>query len=230
MKIGLQLRRMNPTARLMHGAAALLLGALWVWGAVLYPDLPDVLPTHWNLGGQADGFSAKSLWSVSGTVMVATATALFVFLVQVGVRTMRHLAPSERRAMDLTFGYVNLSLVAIMGWTSLAGWYDLSVGPLFIALALMAGVPVLIIFGLHLPTIMKERKALADPADPSLDPRYWVLGGIFYSNPKDRRAFVPRPPHTGSGLTMNLATPGGCLALIGVLVVLVGSLALVFVL
>lgn len=224
-----QAEPLSRSAVIMHGLAVLILLVMGLWGAVLYPNMPDPIPTHWNASGEADAFSPKSVGAVFGQLFIAAAMLLFVLVVHFGVSRMRHQVPSERRAQDLTFGYVNLSLAAIIAWVSYAGWYGLSLGPLFIALVLMASVPVLIIFGLHLPKIMAERKAMLDPGDPSMDSRYWVLGGMFYNNPRDPRAFVPKAPHMGTGSTMNLATPVGRLLVIALVLVLVGSLALPFV-
>lgn len=39
--------------------AALIL-ALYVLGFILYPKLPDMMPSHWNLEGEVDGYTAKT--------------------------------------------------------------------------------------------------------------------------------------------------------------------------
>lgn len=213
-------------ALMMHGLAVVILLLMWIWGAVLYPSLPQLVPTHWDMSGEADAFSQRSLASVFGPLLVASVLLVSVLLVNLGLSRARYLVSAERRAYGISFSYVNLSLALIFAWVSLAGWYGFSLGPLFVAFALLAGMPVLVIVGLHLPEIMRQRKAEMDPADPSQNPKHWVLGGIFYSNPNDPRAFVPRAPHTGTGTTMNLATPLGRLALIGLLVVIFGTLAL----
>lgn len=210
----------------MHGLAVLLLVLMGVWGALLYKAMPDVVPTHWDMSGEPDAFSQKSVGGAFGALFAAAGLALFVLVLHYLVIRLPYQTPTERHAQDLTFGYVNLSMVVLFAWVSYAGWYGLSLGPLFIVVTLFAGLPVLIILGLYLPKIMAERKAMLDPSDPSMDSRYWVLGGIFYNNPRDPRAFVPKPPHMGTGSTMNLATPVGRLVLIAVVLVLVGSLAL----
>lgn len=38
----------------MHGLAIAILLGVMVWGAFLYPDLPDLIPIHWNAAGVAD--------------------------------------------------------------------------------------------------------------------------------------------------------------------------------
>lgn len=45
--------------------------------AVLYPSLPDQIPTHWNIRGEADGFGPKT---VAAWLLPAIATGLVAFL------------------------------------------------------------------------------------------------------------------------------------------------------
>ena len=210
----------------MHALAALLLVGMGSWGALLYPDMPDQVPTHWDFGGEADAFSPKSIVTTFGPLLVAAGLFIAVLAVHLLLHRERHFVPAERRAYDLTFGYLNLSLVAIMSWLAYSAWFDLNLGPLFIAFTLFAGLPVLIIIGLHLPAISRERKASESPEEPSLNPKYWVLNGFLYSNPEDPRTFVPKPPHTGFGTTVNIASFGGRLFLAGLLLLILGTLAL----
>lgn len=221
---------MSRPALIMHGAALALLTLTFVWGGHLYPHAPDVIPTHWNASGEADAFSRKSIQSFFAPLLVAAGLVISILALHLGVNRSGQRGPAERRALDLTLGYVNLSLVALFAWVSYSSWYDLSLGPLFIAFALMAGLPVLVIYGLHVPAITAERKAMTDPSEPSMDPRYWVLGGFLYRNSKDPRTFVPKPPHTGVGSTVNIASTGGRLFLVAMIVLVVGSLALAFLL
>lgn len=226
---------MNATAaeragRLMHIlAVAVLLGVI-VWGVGLYPGMPEQIPIHWNAAGEADDYRPKSIGSAFGPLFIALALVVGILLLHRFMGRSNLAVPSEREAYALTFGYLNLSMAVIFGWISLMGWYDLDVGPWVIAFALLGAVPVLIIMGLYMGRIIAERKALSSSTEPSMDPQYWVWGGIFYSNPDDPRVLVPKPPHTGVGSTFNLATPGGklAIALLGLLVV--GSVLLVILL
>ncbi|HEX9093191.1 MAG TPA: SdpI family protein [Coriobacteriia bacterium] len=43
---------------------------MFVAGAVLYPRLPDVIPTHWGVSGAPDVWSAKSFGSVFSTPLI----------------------------------------------------------------------------------------------------------------------------------------------------------------
>lgn len=206
-------------------AAVLLLGTL-AWGIALYPGLPDVIPSHWNAAGEADGFSEKSLWSVFGTLLIGAVSFLGVLATQLLLNNRPWLVPAEERAYSIGLGYVNLSMTLIFCWAALMSWLDLNAGPLFMVLSIMAGLPVLVIIGLHLPKIREQRKALHGPAEPSMDPQYWVWGGMFYRNPADPRTIVPRPPHMGVGGTFNLASRGGRLAVWLSVLLLIGLILL----
>lgn len=221
---------MTRAGAIMNGLAVLILVAVGAWGATLYPQLPKKVPTHWNASGTADIYSEKSIWSAFGVLFVGVVMLLGLLALRCFLGRGRGLVPAERRAYDLVFGYTNLSMAALFGWISLTSWFDLELGPLFLALTLLGGVPVLIIIGLHMPAIARERKELVGPDEPSLNPKYWVLGGFFYSNSDDPRAFVPKPPHTGLGLTMNLASPGGRLLLIALALLVIATIALPFLL
>lgn len=214
----------------MHCVAAVILVAMGAWGMALYASLPDQIPTHWDAAGVADAFSEKGVASVFGPLLIAAGIFVLVLALHLSTGRVGHVAKAERRALELTLGYVNLSMSAIFAWVSYSGWFQLSLGPLFLAFSLLAGLPVLVIYGLHYPDIKREREGVTAADEPSLDPRHWVLGGLLYSNLDDRRAFVPKPPHTGLGMTINVASMGGRLVLIGLLLLLVLSLALPFIL
>lgn len=211
---------------IMSLAAVVMVLATAAWGAYVYPSMPAELPTHWNARGQADAFSTKSFWSVFGALLVGGGVVVGTLLTERFVVSKTILTPSEGKAYNLMFGFLNLWMAGLFSWVSLAGWNDMSLGPWFIILALIGGTPVLVILGLHLPAIMKERKAMIADDEPSMNPKHWVWGGMFYSNDRDSRVWVPKPPHTGIGMTVNLATPGGRLFMIGIGVVLVGTLLL----
>lgn len=217
---------MTRPVLMMHGVAVLILVIVIGLGVQLYPSLPDAIPTHWNVEGQADAFSAKSVWSVFGMLGIGAGLVLGVILLQRFTVGNSALVPAERKAYGLTFGYMNLWMAAMFAGIALMGWYNVQPGPLFILVILLGGVPILLIIGLHLPAMMRERKEQTPTDDPSLDPKYWVWGGVFYSNAGDPRTWVPKPPHTGVGMTVNLARPGGRLFIAMIVLVILGTIAL----
>jgi uncharacterized membrane protein len=221
---------MTRAGAIMNGLAVLILITIGLWGANLYPQLPEAIPTHWNASGEADAFSNKSIWSAFGVLISAAVTVLGLLVLRYFLARSKSLVPAEHRAYDLSIGYGNLSIAVMFGWISVMSWLNLELGPLFLALSLLGGVPFLIIIGLHLPAITRERNELMGPEEPSLDPKHWRLGGFFYSNADDPRVFVPKPPHTGMGMTANLATPGGRLFMIALALLILAAIALPFLL
>lgn len=219
---------MSPTGIVLHAVAFLLLGAAALWGARLYPGLPDLIPTHWGPSGEPDAFSSKSVWSAFGALMVGFLLAALLLGVHLAMRRGDQVGPVERRTYDHSFSYLNLVMAIIFAWVSLASWHGQSLGAPFVLVAALSWLPMLVIVGLNLSGITAERKRLMRPDEPSLDPQFWVLGGILYRNPDDPRTWVPKPPHTGVGATLNVASSGGRLVLIALLLLIVGTVALPF--
>lgn len=57
-------------------AGVLILASSWVLIAIYYTRLPDVIPTHFNIRGEADGFGSKAtLW-----ILPAISLVLYVAL------------------------------------------------------------------------------------------------------------------------------------------------------
>jgi uncharacterized membrane protein len=40
-------------------ASLLIVAAMFIFSAIMYPRLPNIVPTHWGIGGTPDGFSPK---------------------------------------------------------------------------------------------------------------------------------------------------------------------------
>ena len=214
----------------MHLLAIVILLGVIAWGAFLYPDLPDQIPIHWNAAGVADDFRPKSVGWAFGPLFIALGMVVGLLILNRIMGRNDLTVPSEREAYSLTLGYVNLSMAVIFAWISVMGWYGLDLGPWLIAAALLGSLPVFLIVGLYFNRISAERKAVASASEPTLNPDHWVLGGIFYSNPDDPRTLVPKPPHTGFGMTFNLASTGGKLLLAVLIAVVVGTVLLVILL
>ena len=50
-----------------------------IYLALMYPSLPQQIPVHYNLWGQADGWAAKSIWSVFGLTLALPALLALVW-------------------------------------------------------------------------------------------------------------------------------------------------------
>lgn len=63
--------------------------AAFAASAFVYPRLPEAIPTHWNLHGQADGFSHKPFAPFILPVVMAGVLLLFHFLPSISPRGFR---------------------------------------------------------------------------------------------------------------------------------------------
>jgi uncharacterized membrane protein len=84
----------------------LIIAAMFIAGAFLYPSMPDRFPTHWGLNGP-DAWSAKTLISVF--IQPIIALGLYALLIVVP------LFDPKRRNLKLSFRAYNILLDAIIG-------------------------------------------------------------------------------------------------------------------
>ena len=87
----------------------LFIGAAVAVAAYLYPNLPDQIPTHWNIEGEVDDYTAKP-WGV----VIMPLAAIFVFVV---MRLIPTISPKGFRT-DNFMDVVNVFTVAIVGFMS----------------------------------------------------------------------------------------------------------------
>lgn len=64
---------LTPADKLVEAAGWLMLAGIWLLVLISYADLPDRIPTHFNLAGKADGFGKKA----AIILLPAIATVLF---------------------------------------------------------------------------------------------------------------------------------------------------------
>ena len=69
----------------------LIVAAGLIASAVVYPDLPERMPTHWNLAGQVDGWSPRSWGAWMIPVMIAFLWALMRWLPSIDPRGKNYL-------------------------------------------------------------------------------------------------------------------------------------------
>lgn len=219
---------MPVTVRILNLLAAVLLVVTVAWGTAIYSSLPNLLPTHWDAAGEADAFSQKGFWSVFGVLLLAAAMSVGMVMMQHFIANRKESLPVERRTYLLGLSYTNFAVTAIMVWLAFMSWYALRPGIWFTLAVILLGLPALLIVGFNMNAMIKEREAKPG-GDPSSNPKFWLLGGLLYRNPDDPRTIVPKPPHTGVGATFNLATTGGKVIAVLLGLLLVGSLAALFI-
>ncbi len=92
-----------------NGLCFLFIGVAIAVAAYLYPDLPDQIPTHWNIKGEVDDYTAKP-WGVT----IMPLAAIFVFVV---MRLIPVISPKGFRT-DSFMDVVNVFTVVIVGFMS----------------------------------------------------------------------------------------------------------------
>jgi uncharacterized membrane protein len=84
-----------------------IIAAMLVAAAVLYPSLPSPIPTHWGISGAADAFSPKSF----GSVFFEPLLALGVYVLLIVVPFL----DPKRRSLKLSFHAYNILIDAVVG-------------------------------------------------------------------------------------------------------------------
>ncbi len=87
----------------------LFVGAAIAVAAYLYPNLPDQIPTHWNIKGEFDDYTAKP-WGV----VIMPIAAMLVFVV---MRLIPVISPKGFRTDNFT-DVVNVFTVVMVGFMS----------------------------------------------------------------------------------------------------------------
>jgi uncharacterized membrane protein len=113
----------------MRAALAALLAAYWTACAILYPRLPDRLPIHFNLRGQADRWSENAMLGWFGLPLIATATvALMLGLTALSARRPELWnIPEKQRFLTLTRAQRAPILDELNKVLTLAAFYALAV-------------------------------------------------------------------------------------------------------
>jgi uncharacterized membrane protein len=107
----------------------LLTAALLVAILIAYPQLPNQVPTHWNMKGQANDYSAKWALFLIGPGLMAGTMLLFYFL--------PWLSPKQWQVdtFQSTYLYIMLVLVSMLAYfTGVTLWAvsampQMSIGP-----------------------------------------------------------------------------------------------------
>lgn len=101
--------------RKWYGLLAIL--AAGVFTAIVYGDLPERLPTHWNLAGEADGWSSR----LSGAIMLPLAGVVIWALLQLLPRfdplrqNYEKFRPSYDVAVNVILVFIALAHVFVLG-------------------------------------------------------------------------------------------------------------------
>jgi uncharacterized membrane protein len=191
--------------------------------AFYYAQLPDVVPIHWNLAGEADGWADKSFSSVFFLPIITAYMQIFLIILKQDIIRARFRVPADEHA-EQVLSLKEISLGASVG---MIDWCRSICGVLLGTVALLILSPVIspaVASALNIATwagvvlllagqaFYLYRMILASREIKSLtgqiifqtaDEMQGWTDGMFYYNPKDSAFMVEKPG--GVGYTFNFA-------------------------
>jgi uncharacterized membrane protein len=190
-------------------AAAAYVGLHW-------EDVPARFPTHWNLAGKPDGWTAKSVGGVFRGVsigFVACAMMLFTSYAVLHWTRLPRVTGTDG-AQSLRVRRVNLIatlaseylFASLLAWTSVVSMFSDPGTQPRLPLPFRLAPFALVIIGTITVRVMRRTAAAERPPVGDTTPdSCWFLGGHLYFNRADPTLFVEK--RTGLGYTLNLGNP-----------------------
>jgi uncharacterized membrane protein len=193
----------------------LILAGAAVYVGLHWENIPARFPTHWNLAGRPDGWTAKSVAGVfrglsigfvacSMTLFTSYAVLHWARLPRVSGRDGQQ--SSRVRQINLVSMLASAYLIALLfAWTSVVSMFSTGTGQLRLPLAFRAAPFALIIFGTLAIRLTRVAAAAAGPPMGDTTPdSCWLLGRLYF-NRADPALFVEK--RMGLGYTLNLGNP-----------------------
>jgi uncharacterized membrane protein len=193
----------------------LILLAATAYVALHWEDVPARFPTHWNLAGKADGWTAKSIPGVfRGLAIGFVACAMFLFTsyaVSSWTRLPRVTGPDGQqsrrvRRINLLAQLASAYLIAtLLAWTTIVAMFSDNARELRLPLVIRIAPFALLIVGTLGIRVMRRTAVLDGPPIGDTTPdSSWILGRVYF-NRTDPTLFVER--RMGLGYTLNLGNP-----------------------
>jgi len=180
-------------AALQAGPFALLAaGAVWLWAR--WSELPERLPAHWNLQGQADRFVSRSAFGVFGPLLVGAAVCLLLLAIQAGIRHGAARSALRRPSLWILLAGEYFTAVACCGAVAAMATAGRMLTPALVVCCAAA----LVLLVATLATVLNVPR-------PAARNRAAWHAGVFYVDRDDPALFVPK--RIGVGYTMNFGNP-----------------------
>lgn len=227
--------------------SGILIAITVIMTIVFYDNISPLIPMHYNLLGEVDQVADKSFFSVYGIIMIEVFVILMLYLTcLMSVKYSRRridprkpetsrlqLKIANRRIVQyisvmsfllcLMFGVLHLGVFENINLSANVLWLA-SFGPTIIIL--LGLIFYFVTTGIYGDRVKVDIDEVEKDVEPGMDEdEGWILG-LFYYNKKDTSIFVSK--RFGGGFTVNLATLGGKMFLIMIVVLVVGSLVLAF--
>jgi uncharacterized membrane protein len=204
-----------------------LIGATAAYLAYTYPDAPDPFPTHFDINGNPNAFSPKTIGSYFLIVFMqlfiwALITVLTYLIVRAKSLPGREETGFKRVVLRFLFAIKALA-IGFMGLVGAAAAYaavNATALPEWFLGVTIGYIVLVFVLVIVLTVRASARSARLQPADASttdrMDDSHWFLGSIYF-NRDDPSIFVER--RFGIGWTINFGSVGGILTLVALLAV-----------
>jgi uncharacterized membrane protein len=214
----------------------LILFAAAVYVGLHWEEIPAKFPTHWNMAGRPNGWTAKSAGGVFRGITVGFVACAIMLFTSYAVLHWTRLprvtgadgAQSLRvRRVNLIATLASEYLVASsLAWTSVVSMFSDPSGQPRLPLAFRVAPFALVIIGTITVRVMRRSAAAEGPPIGDTTPdSCWFVGGHLYVNRADPTLFVEK--RTGLGYTLNLGNPVAWLVVIAIALALSIPLLLV---
>ncbi|QFF97455.1 DUF1648 domain-containing protein [Psychrobacillus glaciei] len=198
---------------------------LIIYTFMKYPEMPDMIPTHWGPSGQADAFSEKTYFSVISMPLILLVMQGMFLLMSEGMKfSGAKINPSNKKtsvAQQLAFRkytswfslFITLSTTLLMGYLHLqtihpeisSPWIMFTLPIVFLVITFV-GVGIYTVKVGQSGSRLKVGGASSSKEDSIAvdDDKYWK-GGMLYINRDDPSILVEK--RFGVGWTLNFGRP-----------------------
>ena len=235
-----------PWVTMLASLLCIAAGAIIV--ASHWSDIPDPVPVHWNSSMEADNWSEKNIGSVFsisfitlGTLLLFAIICSFIAHSEVSPRSERSIKARLRNEANLAFtntgmGVLTMLVCAGMAFLQVTGpvpqFQRFNGAAIITMLVLTIGGSIgLVALLLYKQSQLSEQLRgirFPDEDKESPDNDHLYKWGVMYYNPEDPAVLVDK--RFGTGMSFNFARWQAKAFLIITLLVLVGSIALPFLL
>ncbi len=186
-----------------------------------YPEMPELVPTHFNIVGEIDGWANKNIVTA---LLPAGMTVLITLILSYTLdTTFNKRSKLSKRQLEegkaIILKYLKWSALTILMLVFAISFMMIGIvfatvqgttlNPLYGKLSLGAIILGVILMGYHSYCYKRDLPAKEEP-DAYLPPEeqddYW-LWGLFYNNPNDPAILVAK--RHGIGWTINIGSPKG---------------------
>lgn len=211
-----------------------ILSALYV--AINYNSMPDIIITHWNASGRADGFTEKSIKNVFLMNFIDLSMVIFLAYLSIESLKIRIYIENSKEKIKKCKKYLNgvgysflLLTLSMQLMTStipifMVKQQNIPTSIIIIGCIIPIFISVVLIYFYIMLTSLKSKGM--EKYELESDDEKWLYGFIYY-NKEDPQFLVQK--RLGAGWNVNMANPKGKVFTILILLITIGSLILPFI-